>query len=548
METIDIKLPNELTKSFEKGKPIVLLGANGAGKTRLSVKIEELNDQNFMHSYSSQSFLVQRITAQKSLTLSESTIIKGLEAAEREAITGADYVNSTKLGYRFGSNPATYLLNDYDKVLSLFFARNNKLVEQYHELCREAQSKNNPIPQPIKSLKEQAEEIWSYLLPKRQIDLSGNEVHVKYNTERYHGKEMSDGERVILYMIVQALSVKENSLLIIDEPELHIHKAILKKLWDKLEEARQDCVFLYITHDLEFAVSRSVKEVLWVKSYNGNEEWDFEFLELSDYNELPEGLLFEVLGTQKKIVFVEGTRDSLDYLIFQEIYKDKDYHVIPCGGCTQVINYVKAKNGYSKFDYLKVYGIIDRDFRTPREINALERQGIFALKVAEVENLFIVPELLEFVNDRLGRNDNDLEKVKAFVVDLYDKVKHQQILSAFASEMKFRLKSLNVDVGMDADNVKTLIEEKFTKESIDSLFNDRSSVFIDLNEYESILKVFNYKELSDKIAPKFGLTTGEYRKLIINLLKRSVNGHEKEKIINAIRPYIPDLPSLEGNQ
>lgn len=44
METIKIKFPNNEEIELEFGKPVVLLGANGAGKTRFGVKIEELND------------------------------------------------------------------------------------------------------------------------------------------------------------------------------------------------------------------------------------------------------------------------------------------------------------------------------------------------------------------------------------------------------------------------------------------------------------------------------------------------------------------------
>lgn len=47
MGTLKIKFPHSEEYEFEAGKPVVLLGANGAGKTRLSVRIEELNDPRF---------------------------------------------------------------------------------------------------------------------------------------------------------------------------------------------------------------------------------------------------------------------------------------------------------------------------------------------------------------------------------------------------------------------------------------------------------------------------------------------------------------------
>ena len=63
------------------------------------------------------------------------------------------------------------------------------------------------------------------------------------------------------------LCAKENSLIIIDEPENHLHKSILPRLWDAVEKEREDCVFLYITHDLEFARSRTQTQIIWVKEF-----------------------------------------------------------------------------------------------------------------------------------------------------------------------------------------------------------------------------------------------------------------------------------------
>ena len=97
-------------------------------------------------------------------------------------------------------------------------------------------------------------------------------------------------------------------------------------------------------------------------------------------------MLYEIIGTRQKVLFVEGTKNSYDHYLYQEIYKDKGYHVIPCGGCQEVIRLVKAKRTYEKLNAINVYGIVDRDFRTEDEISALRGDGIYCLDVAEVEN------------------------------------------------------------------------------------------------------------------------------------------------------------------
>ena len=78
---------------------------------------------------------------------------------------------------------------------------------------------------------------------------------------------MSDGEREIFYFLGEVLSAPANSIIIIDEPENHLHDLILDDLWDKLEQLRTDCTFIYITHKIEFAVSRNNSKILWIKDY-----------------------------------------------------------------------------------------------------------------------------------------------------------------------------------------------------------------------------------------------------------------------------------------
>ncbi|GAH33976.1 unnamed protein product, partial [marine sediment metagenome] len=80
---------------------------------------------------------------------------------------------------------------------------------------------------------------------------------------------MSDGERVVFYLIGAVISVPENSIIVIDEPEMHIHKSITKKLWDKIEQERTDCTFIYLTHDIDFASSRQEATKIWAKGFDG---------------------------------------------------------------------------------------------------------------------------------------------------------------------------------------------------------------------------------------------------------------------------------------
>ena len=52
----------------------------------------------------------------------------------------------------------------------------------------------------------------------------------------YNALRMSQGERVVFYLIAAALSASPDSILIIEDPEVHLHRSIMSSLWDYIEQ------------------------------------------------------------------------------------------------------------------------------------------------------------------------------------------------------------------------------------------------------------------------------------------------------------------------
>lgn len=133
-------------------------------------------------------------------------------------------------------------------MLSALIALKNKQQEEYIFECkmREAagQSHNN-VPLMVTDILQR---IWKSVFPQRDIKLDDAKVTAVYSdnegSREYKGRDMSDGERVALYLIAQTLCVPKNKTIIIDEPEVHLHRSIMNRLWTAIENERQDCLFI----------------------------------------------------------------------------------------------------------------------------------------------------------------------------------------------------------------------------------------------------------------------------------------------------------------
>ncbi len=214
---------------------------------------------------------------------------------------------------------------------------------------------------------------------------------------KYEARQMSDGERVTVYLMGQALCAPAEAIIIIDEPEIHLHRAIQALLWDKIEEARPDCTFIYITHDLDFAATRTGARKIWLKEFDGT-DWVWE--EVPQGPALPDALLFQVLGSRRPLLFVEGDETSYDSAVYVALYPNE--MVVPRQSCEKVVEATKSMRGLSALHNLKIRGLVDRDRRSDEEVAALRADGVLVADVAEVENLLCRTRLTDYTTAHPG--------------------------------------------------------------------------------------------------------------------------------------------------
>lgn len=512
-----------------KNNSLIIIGANGSGKSKLGEWMEKNNLNN-----------VHRIGAQRSLVFGDYIIQKSYEQATNLLTFGYEQPQPTHNARWNHQNYTSTLLNDYENVLSALIALKNNQQEEYLNDCKKRESEgkcHTPVPDTVIDVFKR---IWKSIFPQRNINFDDAKVTASYEinnqSQNYRGRDMSDGERVALYLIAQSLVIPKNKTIIIDEPEIHLHRSIMNRLWTAIENERKDCFFIYITHDTQFAANHKQSKKIWVKNFNGK---SWEIIEVND-NSLPEELLLNILGNRKPVLFVEGTADSYDTKLYSEIYKE--YYVIPCGSCINIINSTKAMKQNSHLHHLICYGLIDIDFRTEEEIYSLLKNGIYTIDVAEIENLFLVEELLITVNKILGFNDNDnVDKIKHYVSDIFSKQITRQICAAITSELKYRLSAIAIEGKNDSEVQQSFINA-YNNIKFNDIKNNKEKSFhaiLKSNDYKKILKIFNFKGLSLSIGKFFELQNKNYPEFVI----RQLQGTSSENIKKAIKKYLPDFDS-----
>lgn len=505
---------------------VIIVGANGSGKSKLGAWMEQQNMDN-----------IHRIGAQRNLNFKENVPLKSYSQAEDFVFYGTDDKRQQSgKGHRWNwGEYTTKLIDDFDNVLAALIALKNNDNDKFVIECRAAPTKEARPDPPFTAI-DKLIQIWDKLFPQRKLEVDDAKFLASMRDGTgtpYNSNQMSDGERAVLYLAAQVLCVPQGKHLIIDEPEVHLHRSIMNRLWAALEKYRPDCFFIYITHDTQFAAAHGQSDKIWIREYDG-ENWKLE--KIQD-NELPEELLFDILGSRKNVLFVEGEKSSYDTQLYTVLYPD--YYVIACGSCTQVIARTKAFRNNSRLHHCEVYGLIDRDYRSDYEINKYQEEFIYTLDVAEVENLFLVEELIRLFATHLGRDPDEVfASIKDYIVNArFAKQIDKQICQSVVAHLKYQLTSIELSKKSD-DEAKASLNAALQAIDYEKTKSEQGTKFrkpLDRADYTDVLRVFNEKGLVNSIGHFFGLNDKEYCSTILALL----NGNLRNEIVKAIEKYLP---------
>lgn len=446
------------------GDVLYLLGANGTGKSSL-----------VSHWFNAHANTAKRISAHRQTWIQSNAL--NLTASKRESleqqIRSQDQQTHARYRLEYANERAgvaIYDLVDADNVLS------RKITELLRSgKTRQAQEEAKK-PAPLQEINELMR--LSNIPIKISLEERQKVVAQKSGGVGYSVAELSDGERNAFLIAADVLTAKPGTLLLIDEPERHLHRAIISPLLRLLFKKRSDCAFVVSTHEVMLPLDTPFAATLLLRSchYTGERVawWSADLLESG--TAIDEELKRDLLGSRRKMLFVEGTASSLDLPLYSLLLPEVS--VIPKESCRDVEQAVQGLHAAKGVHWIASWGIVDNDQRDAEDVERLEKAGILALQHYSIESLYYHPKVVARIAQRqvdvLGGDAESL--VKSAIASAINAAKNQkdhlvggtvlrtarsQVLSSLPNRTNKLAEGATIKVEVDVDAIRSHEEAAF---------------------------------------------------------------------------------------
>lgn len=421
------------------GQTIIIAGANGAGKTRLKEAIvatlkgspainmtllatrPEEEDQKYFggkslklvagtpntvlnnyissRNYSSSAYVgsLVQIDSNRNVQSLKYTAVNWLGGDPDDGESTADYYFNA-----FSSRWSDFMNYIHQKSA----ARDKKLAD---ELKQNPNHNGETILKKYPDPLEKYKRIFEDLLPGKVLQDVNPAKPKEFSYKGENGNilpfsSLSSGEQEVVKVVFDIVRKDiRHSIIIVDEPELHLHPTLAFKLVEALKSiGNHTNQFIFLTHSADLiSTYYSTGDVYFIDAVQTGSNQAHKLSELGRTHSHVVQLIGQNLGlfaVGKKLVFVEGENSSVDRLTYHAIAQKflSDAKVIPVGSVANlsVLNSLEEQIRNSIFG-VEIFMIRDRDGLTDAQVSGLEKGGkIRCLKRRHVENYFLDAEVL----------------------------------------------------------------------------------------------------------------------------------------------------------
>ena len=387
---------DQQTIVINEGETLFVVGANGSGKSSL---MQQFFTQHRKYA--------KRISAHRQTWFASNTLdfTPTTRKQTGKQMESADVQENARWMDNYGaqrSSAAIFDLINADNVRSRKIAEKIDLGALEAALAaKEEERTPQVVTEALEAKKEEAPlKVLNELLKTANLSIEifiENDEQIfarNFGGDPYSIAELSDGERNAVLIGANVLTADPGMVIIIDEPERHLHRSIVSPLLSTLFQKRLDCIFIISTHDVLFpldnkeAATLLIRSCIWEgKSASG---WDTDLL--TPNADVSEDVKRAILGARRTVLFIEGDDNSLDKQIYEILFPKVS--IVPKGNSIEVERATKGVRSTESLNWVTSYGLVDADDRTSDQLEGLRDAGIYGLDCYSVESLYYHPEMI----------------------------------------------------------------------------------------------------------------------------------------------------------
>jgi len=435
------------------GDIVIIAGANGSGKTRLKQALVTTMQGNPLLSMTLEATRKEEIDPKyfgtKELIINQgqknqilTNYIKSRSYGSGRFVGSLVQIDSDRSIRALQYNQVNWLGGDPDDVVSpsnFYFnaftnrwqdfvtyihqksaSRDKKLADQLKLNPSEGEKIIDSNPDPFKKYQQ----IFKNLLPGKQLlDITpAQPKEFQYQDESgqtLNFGSLSSGEQEVIKVLFDVARKEiRHSVIIVDEPELHLHPTLTFKLIESLKSIGEHTnQFIFLTHSADLiSTYYSTGNVYFIDSSQTGANQAHRLSDLNHSHHDLVQLIGENLGlfaVGKKIVFVEGKSSSIDRLTYHKIAQsvNSELKISPVGSVVNIgaLKTVESQLRNSVFG-VKMYMLRDRDGLRQDQIDELEEgQKLICLKRRHIENYFLNASVLHKVAKHLYLEKDGLD-------------------------------------------------------------------------------------------------------------------------------------------
>jgi predicted ATPase len=379
-----------------------------------------------------------------------------------------------EVGYGYGFNNVKNRFEDICRTLHRL--KSKEVTSVYVEYNKQLEATKPSVT--LTRLEDPTEiylELFGKLLyPKTMLPIDINSTTIQYKDEEgiiRNFDSLSSGEREVVVLTFDILTQHPNDcIILIDEPEVHLHPELTFRLIKVLKSIGLRNQFFLFTHSPDIIGNSLESGVHFVRPKSrvptGNQVVKIDNDNLEGFKFIPN--IRETIGmvsVGKKLLFVEGKSTSIDRDVFATIAKASkiDVAIIPSDSCSNINNMSLISETLDKGVFgIELNIIRDRDGLTDEQITNFTTKSngkLNFLPVYHIENFFIDPVAIYIVAKKiLFDKAPSVEEITARILAFAKRQLNNTAVLYVKSEIYFQAGNFDISPSIRINETTTIDE------------------------------------------------------------------------------------------